>query len=102
MRPAETISSFFGRYRSYPERSKRKKAKTGPASVPVLICAATKTRLAAFIELPDSLRVYVTKSLLDELDVLLGENHYTIKPNDDVPQPRKPWRRDKDAEPASA
>jgi DNA polymerase-3 subunit alpha len=81
---------------------KRKKAKTGPAPVPVLICAATKTRLAAFIELPDSLRVYVTKSLLDELDALLGENHYTIKPNDDVPQPRKPWRRDKDAEPASA
>ena len=81
---------------------KRKKAKNGPASVPVLICAATKTRLAAFIELPDSLRVYVTKSLLDELDVLLGENHYTIKPNDDVPQPRKPWRRDKESEPASA
>ena len=81
---------------------KRKKMKAGPAPVPVLICAATKTRLAAFIELPDSSRVYVTRSLLDELDALLGENHYTIKPNDDVPQPRKPWRKDRESEPASA
>ena len=32
----------------------------------------------------------------------LGENHYTIKPNDDVPQPRRQWRRDKESEPASA
>ena len=70
----------------------------------MLICAATKDRLAAFIELPQSVRVYVSRSLLNDLDALLGENHYTIKPKDDVPQPRRQWRRDKESEsePASA
>ena len=83
--------------------SKRRKAKPGPEPVPVLICAATKNRLAAFIELPQSVRVYVSRALLNELDALLGENHYTIKPKDDVPQPRRQWRRDKESEePASA
>ena len=86
--------------------SKRRnpKAKPGPEPVPVLICAATKDRLAAFIELPQSVRVYVSRSLLNELDALLGGNHYTIKPKDDVPQPRRQWRRDKESEsePASA
>ena len=88
---------------SAPRRGKAKQ-KQGPEPVPVLICAATKDRLAAFIELPLSVRVYVTRALLDDLDALLGENHYTIKPTDDVPQPRRQWRRDKDAEsePASA
>ena len=73
-------------------------------SIPVLICAATKDRLAAFIELPQSVRVYVSRSLLNDLDALLGENRYTIKPKDDVPQPRRQWRRDKESEsePASA
>ena len=69
--------------------SKRRKPKPGPEPVPVLICAATKNRLAAFIELPQSVRVYVSRPLLNELDALLGENHYTIKPKDDVPQPRR-------------
>jgi DNA polymerase-3 subunit alpha len=80
------------------------KQKPGPEPVPVLFCAATKDRLAAFIELPQSVRVYVSRSLLSELDALLGENHYTIKPKDDVPQPRRQWRRDKESEsePASA
>jgi hypothetical protein len=86
--------------------SKRKNAKQkqGPEPVPVLICAATKDRLAAFIELPQSVRVYVSRGLLNDMDSLLGENRYTIKPKDDVPQPRKQWRRDKESEsePASA
>jgi hypothetical protein len=78
------------------------KGKQGPEPVPVLVCAATKDRLAAFIELPQSVRVYVSRGLLNDLDALLGENRYTIKPNDDVPQPRRQWRRDKDSELASA
>jgi len=83
-------------------RRKNAKQKQGPEPVPVLVCAATKDRLAAFIELPQSVRVYVSRGLLNDLDVLLGANHYTIKPNDDVPQPRRQWRRDKESEPASA
>ena len=82
--------------------ARRRKPKPGPEPVPVLICAATKDRLAAFIELPSSVRVYVTRSLLDDLDALLGENRYTLKPNDDVPQPRRQWRRESEQEPASA
>ena len=86
-------------------RAKPKK-KPLPEAVPVLVCAATKDRLAAFIELPQSVRVYVTESLMSDLDALLGENRYTIKPSDDVPhpQPRRQWRRDKEteSEPASA
>ena len=81
---------------------KRKKLKLAPEPVPVVVCAATKDRLAAFIELPKSYCVYVTQSLLDDLDALLGDNCYKIKPNDDVPQPRRPWRRDRESEPASA
>ena len=85
-------------------KRKAGKQKPGPEPVPVLICAATKDRLAAFIELPQSVRVYVSRGLLNDLDALLGSNHYTIKPKDDVPQPRKQWRRDKESEsePASA
>ena len=83
-------------------RRRNPKVKPGPEPVPVLICAATKDRLAAFIELPQSVRVFVSRGLLADLDALLGENHYTIKPNDDVPQPRRQWRRDKESEPASA
>ena len=83
-------------------RRRNAKQKQGPEPVPVLVCAATKDRLAAFIELPQSVRVYVSRGLLNDLDALLGMNHYTVKPNDDVPQPRRQWRRDKESEPASA
>ena len=85
-----------------PEKRAKPRPKADP--VPVLICAATKDRLAAFIELPQSVRVYVSKVLLNDLDALLGENRYTIKPSDDVPQPRRQWRRDKEteSEPATA
>lgn len=76
--------------------------KPRPEPVPVLICAATKNRLAAFIELPESARVYVSPELLNGIDRLLGEDHYAIKANDDVPQPRRQWRRDREQEPASA
>ena len=79
-----------------PEKRAKPRPKADP--VPVLICAATKDRLAAFIELPQSVRVYISKGLLNDLDTLLGENRYTIKPSDDVPQPRRPWRRDKEKE----
>jgi len=82
--------------------SSKPKSKPVPEPVPVLICAATKNHLAAFIELPESVRVYVSRFLLDELDALLGTNHYTIRPNDDVPQPRRQWHRDKESEPVSA
>jgi DNA polymerase-3 subunit alpha len=48
-------------------RRRKTKQKQGPEPVPVLVCAATKDRLAAFIELPQSVRVYVSRGLLNDL-----------------------------------
>ena len=59
-----------------------------------MICIRTPDGIMAFVETGSGFSVKVTKSLLDELDGILGGNCCKVKPKPDVPAPRPKYNRD--------
>ena len=63
-------------------------------NVPVVLCITTTDGKAVFIETSQRFNVTVTAGLVDEIDSILGEGHYKIKPTTTVPAVRPRWNRE--------
>ncbi len=71
-----------------------------PGSTPLILCIETQEKTVAFVETSSRYSVSVSRSLLEELETLLGKKCYRLKANPEVPQPRvrMEWKKEKDDE----
>jgi len=76
-----------------PREFRERMNKAHPVPVTPLICITLKDGRTAFVEPAKYYSLRISAPLLNELDLLLGERHYKLIANRDVPQPRKPWKK---------
>ncbi len=66
--------------------------------VPVVLCIHTQNNVAAFVETGTAFSVQISAGMLEELDSILGKEHYRIKAKTEVPQsrPKRDWSKEKE------